>query len=57
MKQFDAICLAETKCDSISDNEINGFKSFIMAKKYKIHKHEGIHGMLLLSSTHSHDHC
>ena len=26
MKQFDAICLTETKCDRISDNEINGFK-------------------------------
>ena len=33
MKQFDAICLTETKCDLISDNEINGFKSFIMPKK------------------------
>ena len=33
MKQFDAICLTETKCDLISDNEINGFKSFIMPPK------------------------
>ena len=33
MKQFDSICLTETKCDSIVDNEINGFKSFIMRKK------------------------
>ena len=33
MKQFDAICLTETKCNLISDNEINGFKSFIMPKK------------------------
>ena len=34
MKQFDAICLTETKYDLISDNEINGFKSFIMQKKH-----------------------
>ena len=33
MKEFDAICSTETKCDLISDNEINGFKSFIMPKK------------------------
>ena len=33
MKQFDATCLTETKCDLISDNEINGFKSFIMPPK------------------------
>ena len=39
MKQFDAICLTETNCDLISDNEINGFKSFIMPKKNKKHKH------------------
>ena len=45
MKQFDAICLTETNCDLISDNDINGFKSFIMPKKNKKHKHGGIHGI------------
>ena len=35
MKQFDVICFTETKCDSISDIDINGFKSFIMPNKNK----------------------
>ena len=53
MKQFDAICVTETKCDSISDNKINGFKSFIMSKK----THGGIHGICVFIREHIAHHC
>ena len=56
MKQFDAICLTETKCDLISDNEINGFKSFIMPKNKK-HKHGGIHGICVFIREHIAHNC
>ena len=57
IKQFDAICLTETKCDLISDNEINGFKSFIMPKKNKKHKHGGIHGICVFIREHIAHNC
>ena len=47
ISQFDFICLSETKCDSISENEINGYKSFIMQKKSKSHRYGGIHGLCI----------
>ena len=30
--KFDIVCVTETKCDNI-DNEIKGFKSFLLTKK------------------------
>ena len=32
MQQFDAVCLAETKCDAIVENKMVGFEFFIMTK-------------------------
>ena len=40
MIQFYAIS-TETNCDLISNNEINGFNSFIMPPPQKTHKHGG----------------
>ena len=56
MKQFDAICLTETKCDLISDNEINGFKSFIMPKKQETQTW-GIHGIYVFIREHIAHNC
>ena len=44
--KFDIVCLTETKCDNI-DNENTGFKSLLMSKKIKRHKYGGIHGITI----------
>lgn len=41
--KFDIACLSETKCDTISQNEIEGYKSFMMDKKVRSHRYGGIH--------------
>lgn len=47
MKQFDIICMSETKCDLLENNEINGYNVFIMEKMCKKHKYGGIHGVCI----------
>ena len=45
MTHFDLICLTETKCNSIIENEIIGYKPYVMSKKCNSHKYGGIHGI------------
>ena len=48
MQLFDFICLLETKCNSIDENELSDYKTFIMPRKSKTHKYGGIHGICIL---------
>ena len=48
MQLFDFICLLETKCNSIDENELSDYKTFIMPRKSKSHKYGGIHGICIL---------
>ena len=48
IQNHDFVCLSETKCDAIAENEIKNFKSFVMKKKCKTHKYGGIHGICIL---------
>ena len=45
--KFDFICLSETKCDSIPENEISGYSLFLMERKCKSHRYGGIHGLCI----------
>ena len=53
----DIICLTETKCDTIDENEIAGYKSFVMPRKSKRHKYGGIHGICVFMKEHIALHC
>ena len=46
IQQIDIVYLAETTCDNI-DNEIRGFKPFLMINKIKRHKYGEIHGITI----------
>ena len=46
---YDFIFLLETKCNSIHENELSDYKSFIMPRKSKTHKNGGIHGICILA--------
>ena len=48
MQLFDFICLLETKCNSIDENELSDYKTFIMPRKSKTHKYGGIHRICIL---------
>ena len=43
--KFEFICLTETKCDMITDDEIIGYKPFVLQKLNKCHRYGGIHGV------------
>ena len=42
------ISLTETKCNEIEENEIKGYKSFVMHRKSTQHKYGGINGDFIL---------
>ena len=46
------MCLSETKCDFIAENEIIEYKPFIMQKKCKSHRFGGIHGICIFTKSH-----
>ena len=42
MQLFDFICVLETKCNAIDENELSDYKTFIMPRKSKTQKYGGI---------------
>ena len=46
------MCLSETKCDFIAENEILEYKPFIMQKNCKSHRFGGIHGICIFTKSH-----
>ena len=47
INNIDIICLTETKCNKIEENEIKGYKSFVMHRKSTQHKYGGIQGICI----------
>ena len=48
MQLFDRIYFLETKCNSIDENELSDYKTFIMHRKSKTHNYGGINGICIL---------
>ena len=52
IKKYDLMCLSETECDFISENEMIEYKPFIMQKKCKSNRLGGIHGIYIFKKSH-----
>jgi len=57
IKTYDFICMSETKCDTLFENDIKSHVPFFMKKHLPSHKYGGIHGLGILIRTCYAEHC
>ena len=57
IEQYDFVCLTETKCDYICEDEIPTHSAFFMKKNNKSYRYGGIHGLCILVKKRLSKHC